>query len=95
MLKQVRSPCASSNPAHPRLRGQAPAPEQNQPRRLTGVRREQPTGLKAGDAPRVPRDLAQQQGRTETEPVGAEELAKRYQLSVKLYAQNEMEIGLR
>ena len=31
--------------------------------------------------------------RTETEPTGAEELAKRYQLSTKLYAKNEVELS--
>lgn len=30
--------------------------------------------------------------RTETEPIGAEELAKRYQLSTKLYAGNEVNL---
>jgi len=31
--------------------------------------------------------------RTETEPIGAEEAAKRYQLSTKLYAKNEVELS--
>jgi hypothetical protein len=32
--------------------------------------------------------------RTETEPLGAEEAAKRYQLSTKLYAKNEVDLTL-
>lgn len=32
--------------------------------------------------------------RTETEPIGAEEAAKRYQLTTKLYAKNEVDLTL-
>src|SRR6478752_6987366 len=75
-----------------RLRGQASHGEPDQRRWLPGHRGRPPARPGSRDTSQLPRVGAEQQSPDRERTHRAEQAAKRYQLSTKLYAENDVEL---